>query len=180
MGHGNNNTLIVAAGLFASLSVLLLGLVGYFTYQASGQLAQLSSELQELQREEASVIGLRTLLKETSETREKLDRYTVKRSSIVPYIEEIEGVARDAGLVVDVRTVTTGGAMLAPGERVGEVLNLEFEVRGPFAGVMETIYRLEVLPFAAVIHSIRLEYVDNGEWATYLRIDGVGYINDEE
>lgn len=168
-------------------SGVLLGVVGltavlgtsWYVFKQTRELARVSGEVDDLVQQERGVVGLRSLLNTTSALRNSFDTFTIKRSQIVGYLEMLESIMRDAGLTVDVRTVTTNGS-LDPGTSIGETLSVELEIRGQFAEVMEAIYRVESLPVVAYLDALRLEYVDGGVWAAYMRILSSGYINDEQ
>jgi len=166
----NERTILISARIVALVAVGFFAGATFFGWRSHDALGVVAKEYRELVAQEEHIIALRALARASEEDWQALGAYIVRRSDIVAYLENIERIARNAGLASKVQTVESAK---------DTSLSLRLEVRGTFAGVMLMLYRLETLPYVAFVNVVNLEYVDDGVWAAYIELIAPAYVNDQ-
>lgn len=106
----------------------------------------------ELKRDEF-LLKTKLILNENSESISKLDEYFVKRDEVPKFIENIENLARNIGVDLNVAYVSVE-AETRNKDDFKELLKMRVEVIGSWDSVMTFVSALENLPFRVLIQSV--------------------------
>jgi|GEM_PF-2946911 len=154
-----NNYIALSALTFA---LLLWGVALVFGLQITKEEAIRDSLLVRVQEEEAQQAGLlkiRTLARETSDERVALEQ--IADRDIVEVLDIVESVARDAKIPIKVGETLTAGASDASTPL--RSASLVVEAQGTFAQVIHAIGFLESLPLPSMLTELHLEEVPTNE-----------------
>lgn len=80
-----------------------------------------------------------------------LNQYSVARSAVVPFLENIEASGKDLGAVVDVLSVSD---QVVEGHTR---ISLSLSITGSFDGVMRTLGSIEYSPYDGVVESVTID-----------------------
>ncbi len=107
----------------------------------------------------------KTLVAETAQFREKIQKYIVGKEEAVSFFELLERTGEERGVKVSIESVTKGELT-----QVGiEELHLTLKVVGTWAGVVRYIGLLELLPLEAKVKQLviaRAEREGEGPWSS--------------
>lgn len=159
---------IAAVGVLVS-AVALYGLVWGIAYtQAS--IAALSEIIAASSTTEVSESILERQMIETRESRDNLDAYFLNKAAIVPFLEEIENLARASAVSFKVVSVSEEKRILGPKinkKKVQEygVVTVQVSFEGQWTEVFRFHSLLEHIPYASRIERIELNEVTQEEAA---------------
>lgn len=133
---------IVTLTLCAIALTLFSGAL-YFIYSKKPSLSRLSAEHSGIADEEAYYRGLKKTLSDTNAGQDALDSYFIDPENFVPFVEKIEALGADAGVML---TIESAGLTDA-----NRTLALVLSADGAFGNVLHFLSLVEAYPAKVVI-----------------------------
>lgn len=146
-----NKGLLLVAVLF---TIAAIGCYGFLFMEIKGKnerISELVNRIDSEASEENVLRSIKTMVAETAPMREELLKFTVGKDDAVSFIELLETVGRDAGVSVDIDSVTP--AEIAGGGGV-EALKLSLKITGAWAKVLTFLGLLEFLPYETKVEQV--------------------------
>lgn len=155
---------IMAGALF-----LVIG-AGTFTYllltirQRDAEASTLATEIQAQTVREAKLRSLKRTITGTDEIRQSLDKYFIPKDGTVGFIEEIEALGLEEGVILQISDVKVEPYA---GREEFEWLAISLAVSGEWTEVINTEARLESLPYKTEIGNVFLSRGDGENQDTW-------------
>ncbi|MBI2120032.1 MAG: hypothetical protein HYT94_00210 [Parcubacteria group bacterium] len=148
---------IVSLVLIVSL-ILAYGAIWYSVHVKQKETATLYAASNQQESDQEKIRELEGTLKDTKESRAKLDEYFIQKANTVTFIEYIEQLGKDAGVALTVSSVTD-----APKGSVG--IQLDFSAAGSFSGLYRLIALVELMPYKIALKKADVQRVEtDGQW----------------
>ncbi|MBP6884860.1 MAG: hypothetical protein KBC17_03495 [Candidatus Pacebacteria bacterium] len=139
---------------FASVSLLLLTVAFYvFLYisiqKKGATVATLRAETAALEMQESEIGKLRTNLVSTEIERKQISSYFIEEGDVVPFLETLEGYAKDMGVTLKFNSIAIAKDPLR--------LNISLTAEGLFANIYRFTALLETSPYEIVFNTAQIE-----------------------
>lgn len=139
--------------IFTLGSLGVLGGMYYFIMDAEKNLDEVVHARAERIAETRQTESLEILINETQREREEIATRILEKNNVVSIVSLIERLAREHGLEVVTKDITTGSA----GEGSAfEIISLQVEGEGDFDSVVDTLSVYDTLPFQSVVSDVSL------------------------
>ncbi len=158
------NKILILVATILGLSVVLY-IFGIFLVKSkinSIKSAYTASESKFVQEERREIIN--EILKSRSAEIEKLRRFFVAKGDEVVFIEKIESLARENGLLFEIDTISQSTA----GTNNKQDIIIKMDIEGGWHNVMTFIKDLETMPFGVAISSIELDAKAKSGWSGFI------------
>ncbi len=145
--------------IIVTLSVVLLALLGanfglfWMTKQKVNDTSAALLELKKTSDLETKARALGDLVKQTASERQALDAYFVQKENSVKFIEQIEGLGKQAGLSLTVASVTVANN--------GKELRMNLGSNGSFDDTFYFVTLLETMPYKTRLEQVHLQKKDD-------------------
>ncbi len=161
---------ILAVFLIADAILVTSWVFSYRALLASADRAGgLAQEIFERQEKEKGLNFMQQIVEETAEQRAVLSNYFISQNEEVNYLEEVERWAKQA----DVRPTINSADIK------GDVLALNYTVRGSFADIFYFINLQEASPFKIDVQKLNLEKREAG-WEANFTVNLLSFIKSDD
>jgi Tfp pilus assembly protein PilO len=147
--------------IIALLVLLAVGGLYGFAYQqleaGKEKAATLALQLDGRTVEFARLTQARAALASLASDEEALHQYSIRKESIVPFLEQIQSVGKPLGATVDV--ISVGDEKNPIHARVA----LSLTISGSFDAVMRTLGAIEYAPYDAVVTNASLDTIEGSK-----------------
>lgn len=159
--------LIVALGILIAASAFY-GFAYHELQVSKVKAADLALKLNSRTTELARLADARAALTTLAADEQSLSQYSIQKSAIVPFLEQIQSVGKPLGATVDVLSVADEKS--AGHSRV----SLSLTISGSFDAVVRTLGAIEYAPYDAVVSNATLDTVGESKVWTAAVIYSVG------
>lgn len=143
------------------IGVLLYGILFYSIGVKEKNVAALIISLESETKKAAGLKSLTNVIQTTEEKRKKLDSYFLHFGDIVPFIEGVESLGKDIGVVVNFESVNVS-------ERNGNAyLAVDLKTEGSLSSTVRFLSLLELLPRSVSFEKVFMEQKSAGEKTTF-------------
>lgn len=149
MKHGFSKKTV---SLFITLVLLLGGAYVYgvlYIHEGKARIENLSKDVDKAKIKSEEVMAIRQALEEFKSYQENVETHLVGPDGIVSFVEEIERVAKEAGVTVKIETLDEGET--EPKSTVVGRLRLSFTVRGSWEQVVKFAALLDGVPYQVFV-----------------------------
>ena len=112
--------------------------------------------------------SLSLLMRETQVERDGLDEHFIRDDTIVPFLDMIEKIGKDAGVSFEVTSVTTTDK--EEGDEF-ESLHLVITAEGKWENVYRLLSLIETVPYSVVIGKMSLDRREGALWVLSFEFD---------
>lgn len=151
----HTHKILIVAVFFAFIS---LSLYGFLFWQVKSENEKASTLLQEAEQdiEKEKTLRAAKISLEKNETLIKaIDTYFIPRDGVVPFIEELEKLGKDSGVMLSVGAVSTEVDPKVKDD-FKETLRLRLETTGSWKDTFYFLSLIESLPYRAQVEQIAL------------------------
>ena len=157
--------------IFALVTVLLVvSIVMYVIFfinikEKNKNISSIVSEIDLVVKKEVRLKSVKNLIKETEGDHIKLNTYFITDDKVVDFIENIENMAKDVGVDIEVVSVYVNDIKddSIQKNNISELLRLSIEMSGKWSNIYHFVSLVEKLPFKIDILNINLENMYNGD-----------------
>ena len=149
--------LLALPALGALLTGLLFGFLSYSIMRERGTVASLETKLASEKTKELSLKAARLLLADMGDGAPGLGSYYLGAEGVAPFIEEIEGIGRKAGIETLLIHSVTLQPLAAGSIASMEELRLAVQAEGDWGEAVRFLSMLESLPLPVSFSSVTLE-----------------------
>jgi hypothetical protein len=145
---------LIAVSLIAAAALAGYGYFLSTIITVNRELAELTENLGQEALRETHIRSVRNLLRDTETERIRVRSQFIGENDVVPFIEQIEGLAEASGVQLDIRSV----AVVDAGERDAnhEWLSLSLSALGSWSNVQHFLALVEHFPATLVVGQLRL------------------------
>lgn len=156
----------LAAATLCIASVLIYVGVHALVQKNQQKLITLQVEIAQVQKQEETIRSTRNLIQETRDERNELEAQLLAREDPGTFLELLENLAREAGVMLEVTSLSEEGprpGVEAPYGGVGSpAVQAVFAIDGSFAQTNHFIAMVEVMPYAVTLDRVALERSKTG------------------
>lgn len=143
------------------MNVVLAASYGFLIYSTSKiqkETTELYTASHQRESDQERIQALKQALKETEVDRAKIDEYFIQKADTVMFIEHIEKIGKDAGVVLSVNSVTD-----APKGSIG--VQLDFSAVGEFSNIYQLVALIESMPHKIIFKKTDIQKTEtDGLW----------------
>jgi hypothetical protein len=159
-------SMVAVAFLSALASVGAYGALLYYTNYLRGSTSELSASIEVELKKDEQLRLTSELLEDLSEEEAAITSRFVPADDVVPFIELIEASGRDAGVALEVVSVS-----IAPEKEPShEWLAIALKADGSWQGLAHFLMLLETMPYVVKLDSVGLRYEGKegelGNWSS--------------
>ena len=156
------------AGIAGVLFLISVGMYWLLYQYIDGLHAQLNtsrSELSLLVEQEGRHDSLKHMLDISEDDRDEILSYLLSIDNPTPFLSLVEGLAKDAGVIVSVESLTeedrVNGGDTKETQEGSVVLRIALSVEGSWRGVHHLLYLFEHMPYIVILEKVALEEQEN-------------------
>lgn len=148
-------TLFIPIALVTLISIVIPVMLFFFIYNKKNSIDEITIKIKEEQGKTLQVQKMLSVLSQTKQFRETVSQYLLSDNTIVDFIETVESIGKETGVVVTISGLVADDSTNAPVGTINKV-KARIDGKGKWVDILKFATLIESMPYKVSLSNISL------------------------